>query len=85
MWYSSETIGEKPSSLDLTSSKVYNYMRKDFVSSPVVDPDTGETTETLRWTYMEQKIPKDQYELYVQTQQQQADLDYIAMMADVDL
>ena len=85
MWYESETYAACPPLLDTTSSRVYNYIRKDIIESEVIDPDTGEPTGQKKWNYLEQKIPKDQYELYLQTQQQQADLDYIAMMADIDL
>lgn len=79
MWYPSENRSFRPDTLDTTSSKVYNYIRKNI--EEYTDPETGNPY----WKYLEQKIPKDQYELYEQTQQTQADLDYLSMMTDIPL
>ena len=85
MWYIAETRTSRPEPLDTTSSKVYNYVRKDIEELPVVDPDTGAATGEVYWRYMERKIPKEYYEIYEATEQTKADIDYIAMMSDIDL
>ena len=80
MWYRNENGGiEKPSDMDKTTSSVYVYVRKDF--------EFVEGTEEIpaHWAWMERKIKKDDWELYVQTETNTANIDYIAMMTDVEI
>lgn len=84
MWYIAETRTARPELLDTTSSKVYNYIRKDIVELPVLDENGNDSGEVF-WRYKEQKVLKEYYDIYEQVQQNQADLDYLAMMTDIDL
>jgi len=56
MWYESESI-IKPLEVDDLSSKVYVYVRNDI--KEVVDDEKG-----TYYTYREQKVKKDDWELY---------------------
>ena len=68
-WAYSESMME-PSTLDTTSSKKYNYIRKDIESfEKEID---GETTTWYRW--LEQKIPKADWELYQNVMQNSSDI-----------
>lgn len=59
MWYKVENgSSTKPPVTDTTSSKVYNYIRKDFV----LIPEENDRPEHWEWT--EQKIPKTDWELF---------------------
>lgn len=81
MWYKTSN-GElnKPAAIDTTSSAVYAYIRKDFVQIPASGEEGHEIPD--HWEWMEQKIPKEMFGVYRQTQ---ANIEYIAMMTDVDL
>ena len=58
-WKKSEST-VKPELLDTTSSKVYNYIRKDIEE---VEKEMGEETY-VSYTYLEQKIPKTEWNYY---------------------
>lgn len=63
MWKLTENSNsEKPLEIDETSSQTYAYIRKDFKEIPVTDEE-GEETGT-RWQYMENAIPKADWETY---------------------
>ena len=63
MWYkSSSTIS--PSTIDLTSSKIYVYIRKN-IEETIIEDEEG-TTTTL-YVYDEMKIPKEVYGIFEQT------------------
>lgn len=57
MWRKSESI-VKPAELDTTSSKRWNYIRKDF--------ELVEATEDFpeHWEYLENKVLKEDWETY---------------------
>lgn len=59
-WIMSNSTVE-PLLLDITSSQVYNYIRKDVVKS-TTDVD-GETV--VSYTYLEKKIPKSEWNYYM--------------------
>ena len=64
-WYIAESgdIENKPSELDTTSSKRYNYVRKDFERvEPVWDGD--ECISPAHWTWMEKKVLKSDWETF---------------------
>lgn len=72
-WYYSESMN-RPNETDTTSSKVYNYVRRN-IEEVTVD---GET----KYTWEECKIPKENWELYLQNEQQAADIDYLMMLTE---
>lgn len=52
----------KPSEIDDTSSKDTIYVRKDFVEVPTYDGDNNQIG--THWQYMENEIPRDDWETY---------------------
>ena len=79
----------KPELVDTTSSKVVVYLRQNIVENIKTDEISGE--ETVFYEYEEAKLTKEEYQEYlkeleiIDIQKQRADIDYIALMADVDL
>lgn len=79
----------KPDILDTTSSKVVVYLRKNIEKIDEVDQTSGDTIQM--YVYDEATLTKEEYDQYVaelnirDIQQQRADIDYIALMTDVDL
>lgn len=73
----------KPELIDSTSSKKYVYLRKDII-------ETQQDNITF-YEYQEAKLTHKEYEQYlkelsiIDIQQQRADIDYIALMAGIDL
>lgn len=66
---------EQPEALDKTSSKVYNYIRKDFKRIEV----THDETTTYEWEYLECKIAKEDWDIFMEVMQNKSD---IAMIED---
>lgn len=56
-------------------------MRRNIVE--VTEEIDGETV--TRYDYEELKVPKESWELYLDSIQARADIDYIAVMTDVEL
>ena len=56
--------GIRPSEVDTTSSKTYNYIRRNIREVERTDPDTGETI--TMYEYEECKILKDDWGLYLE-------------------
>lgn len=54
----------KPAAIDTTTSRKSVFVRKDFEEVPTLDED-GVRIGT-HWEYMEQKIPKEDWEIYEQ-------------------
>lgn len=76
-WYKSES-GTMPLEVDITSSAVYNYVRKNIEE---VERETeGETTTV--YVYDEAKILKEDWGLYLDLTQAQADIDYLNMITE---
>lgn len=65
MWYQSESM-TLPTVIDETSSSVYVYVRKDIEE---VSCDEG-----TKYVYMEQKIKKEDWTIYQQTQANSTDI-----------
>lgn len=72
----------KPELIDDYSSKYVTYIRKNVVQKQVEDEMTGESHTV--YEYDEAKLTKADYARYL-IEQQRADIDYIALMTDVDL
>lgn len=78
---------EKPLSVDTTSSPTTVYLRKNIVPVPNIGPD-GEEAEGTHWQYDEAELTPGEYWQYSVDQKQedmQSQIDYIAMMTDVDI
>lgn len=73
----------KPNELDTTSSKIYNYIRKDIQEKTREDEMSGKTI--TYYEYNEQKIRKEDWNIYEGMTNNSADIVYIAMMTDVEL
>ena len=81
-WYkSSSTV--RPEKTDTTSSKVYNYVRKNIVEEEIAD-ELHEGTTTI-YTYDECKVPKASWDVFLQNEQNTANIDYLAMELGIDL
>lgn len=75
-WYKSESA-TYPLEVDTTSSKKYNYVRRN-ITEVVKD-------ETTYYEFEECKILKEDWGFYLENEQLRADLDYIAMETGVEL
>lgn len=83
MWYYAEGK-ERPAIVDETSSKSWVYVRRnieEFEREDETDPAIKE--KFYRWEEM--KIRKEDYPIYQLEVQNAANLDYIAMMTDVEI
>lgn len=79
-WYHSESA-TRPLETDTTSSKKYNYVRHNITE---VQRTENEEIITM-YEYDECKILKEDWGLYEETAQNTADIEYIAVMADIEL
>lgn len=79
-WYRVEST-EMPQENDLTSSKKFNYVRRNV--EQVEREEEGETV--TMYVYEETKVLKEDWGLYLDTAQNTADIEYIAVMSDIDL
>lgn len=78
-----------PDMVDTTSSKTIVYLRKNIEKKQI----TNNMTDEPNWYYEydEAKLTRKEYQEYLSElsikdiQQQRADIDYIALMTDVDL
>lgn len=92
MWKTVENSSSvKPDAIDRTSSQAVVYIRKDFEKVPNVDEE-GNPTQGTHWKYKEQTIPKEDWAAYEKAIEADskcdvnaANIEYIAMMTDVDL
>lgn len=71
-----------PQLIDTTSSKTTVYLRKNVEEKQREDEITDETY--TYYEYLEAKVSKADYEKHPQ-EQTRADVDYIALMAGIDL
>lgn len=81
MWYKAES-SVRPELEDLTSSAVFNYARQNIAEEERTRED-GSTY--IVFVYDEIKVHKEDWELFKDSQKQRADIDYLAMMTEVDL
>ena len=74
---------ERPAGVDTTSSKTIVYLRKNIEQVTHEDPQTGGPV-TL-WEYDEAELTREEYRAYTvdnRLDDQQAQIDYTAMMTD---
>lgn len=80
MWYKSENSSSaKPDSID-KSSLTRVLVRKDYVLVPASSGEDKEIPE--HWEYSECEMSPSEFEIYMD---QQSQIDYLAMMADVSI
>ena len=71
----------RPEPVVMESSAVYNYVRRN-----IQEEEREENGETVTvFTYEEEKVRKENWELYEEVAQQRADIDFLAMNTDTDL
>ncbi|MBQ7562772.1 MAG: hypothetical protein IJT16_02150 [Lachnospiraceae bacterium] len=71
-----------PPEVDTTSSKKYNYVTKN-VTEVQVEQEEGDPV--ILYEYDQLKINKEDWGLYLLTEKNAANIDYVAMMTDVEL
>lgn len=69
---------ERPALEDTTSSKIYNYVRRN-ISEIHTSDEQGEMT---MYEYEELKIKKDAWDIYKELEKAQADIDYLNMITE---
>ena len=69
----------RPLSVDTTSSKTVNYVRRNVHTVQVPDMDGSERTV---FEYEELAVTKEAWPLYEQLEQAQADIDYLNMITE---
>lgn len=80
-WYEG-TSSVYPSLVDTTSSKKWVYVRRN-IEEHERENDEGIKEKFYKWEEM--KIRKEDYPIYQLEVQNSANLDYIAMMSDIDI
>ena len=83
MWYNVEGK-ERPKIVDETSSKKWVYVRRNIEEFERED-ETDPTIKEKFYRWEEIKIRKEDYPIYQLEVQNAANLDYIAMMSDIDI
>ena len=82
MWYEVEST-TRPELTDTTSSKNWNYVRRNIREELRTDDVTGEAYTV--YLYEEQKIDKNYWEMHKAIERNSANIDYIAMMSDIEI
>jgi len=77
-WQNSQST-ELPKEIDTSSSKVYNYIRHDIEKTTVKDVDGNQISV---YNYKELRVEKENWPLYLQIEQAQADIDYLNMITE---
>ena len=80
-WYRSEST-VMPEETDLTSSKVYNYVRRNIEEEEREDEEGNTIT---MYVFEEMKVSKESWGMYLETIQNTANIDYIAMETGIEL
>ena len=83
MWYYAEGK-ERPEIVDKISSKKWVYIRRN-VEEFEREDETNPTIKEKFYKWEEMKIRKEDYSIYQLEIQNAANLDYLAMMNDIDL
>lgn len=81
MWITAEATFE-PDAVDTTTSKVYNYVRRNIREEQRKDEEGNSYTV---WVYEEMRVAKGEWELYKSVERNTANIDYIAMMSDIEI
>ena len=79
-YYQSES-DTMPDEIDTTSSQTTVYLRKNIRTEERTDQETGETRTV--YVYDEAKVPRQEYDNYMQGKTQ-ADIEYLYMMGGLD-
>lgn len=82
-WYYAEGR-DRPETIDDISSKKWVYLRRNIVECERED-ETDPTIKEKFYSYEEMKIRKEDYPIYQLEVQNAANLDYVAMMNDIEL
>lgn len=83
IWYDGES-SVYPALVDTTSSKKWVYVRRNIEEFERED-ETDPTIKEKFYRWEEMKIRKEDYPIYQLEVQNSANLDYLAMMSDIDL
>lgn len=83
MWYYAEGK-ERPAIVDETSSKKWVYIRRNIEEFERED-ETDLTIKEKFYRWEEMKIRKDNWKLYEAVERNTANIDYIAMMEDIEI
>lgn len=70
---------QRPEETDTTSSKIYNYVRRNITETHTELEDGSVVT---LYTYEEAKIPKASWALYQMVVAQRAEIDYLTMITE---
>lgn len=81
MWITAEA-NCKPDTIDTATSRIYNYIRRNIHQEQHEDDEGNMLTV---WVYEEKKILKENWELYKTIERNSANIDYIAMMTDIEI
>ena len=76
-WHNVQSL-ELPEETDTTSSKVYNFVRRNITAHE--SEQDGETIVT--YEYQECKIPKESWGMYLELIQTKADVAYLNMITE---
>lgn len=76
-WYNVQSL-ELPEETDTTSSKVYNYVRRNITTHE--EEQDGNTI--IVYEYEESRIPKESWGLYLEMIQSKADIAYLNMITE---
>ena len=79
-WYKAQS-DTMPEIVDTTSSNTVNYMRRNIIEKTI---EIEGKTQTI-YEYEEIKVSKEDWGIFQQTIDNEANIDYIAMMLDVEL
>ena len=79
-YYTSES-NDAPAEVDTTASPTTVYLRKNIRTEGRTDQETGETR--IVYVYDEAKVPRQEYDNYMQGKTQ-ADIEYLYMMGGLD-
>ena len=82
MWTTVESMFE-PELTDSTTSRNWIYVRRNVREEQRTDEETGDTATV--YIFEEMKVPRDEWELYKAVERNTANIDYIAMMSDIDI
>ena len=84
MWYRNENGGyNRPDEVDTTSSHNYVYVRRNIVF--VEERQEGDEVFPAHYEWEEMKVPRSMWPVYIEQMQNAANIEYIAMMTDVEL
>lgn len=70
---------ERPEEYDTTSSKQFNFVRRDITQGAI---DDGQGGTMIVWNYLEAKIAKSEWAMYQALEQARADIDYLTMITE---